>query len=165
MLFISGFEVSNRCSIFKYYLFIIYIYLYCCCVYPWLTRNMVLFWRYISFFKYFCFTFNCPRVILWWFSQDFQNITSNFISSQINSYFCGFLNCFFFESALIAFLGNCLAWSGSFWLYGMYCLRFYLYFYWHFALILLKRQKSTTFYKYLIPKLNWITLLYIWHVI
>ena len=98
VLFISGFTVSNRCSIFKYYLFIICIYLYCCCVYPWLTREMVLFWRYISFFKYFCFTFNCPRVILWWVSRDFQNITSNFISSQINSCFCGFLNCFFWIS-------------------------------------------------------------------
>ena len=71
-------------------------------------RSSIIFFfflRYISFFRYFyikfcifCFTFNCFWTIMWWSSRDICNFISNFITSQITSCSCCFLNCSFWSS-------------------------------------------------------------------
>ena len=114
-----------------------------------------LFWRYISFFRYFfiILIFNCFWMILLWIFLIPCNFIRNFITNQITSCFCYFLNCFF-EEVLNTSVPHCLAWSKTFWLYLP--LKFLLIFLPTFLTIFFsKRQKSIAFHKCLISRLNY----------
>ena len=104
----------------------------------------------ISFIRYFFIMFvcNCFWIILSWTFWDFRSSISNFVTSQIFSCFCLFLNeCFWrsFES-----VADCLPWSRSFWLY----LQLPIFLSIFLLTIFAKRQKPTAFYKYSISRLN-----------
>ena len=108
------------------------------------------FWRYISFFTYFCLIFNCLWSILWWVCK----FISNSITIDITSCFCCLLNCFFWGS-IKCICGYLFSMSNKF-LATFIAYFFYLYFYQDFACIFNKRLKPLTFYKYSISWLNWI---------
>ena len=117
-----------------------------------IINNFLFFWGYIYCFWYFCFTFDCLWFILGWTSWDCCNFIRNFGTSQVTSCFCCFLNCFSKEG-LSTFVADFLAWSRSFSLYLL--LKFLLTFLPIFLpIFFMKRQKPTTFYKYLISRLN-----------
>ena len=75
------------------------------------------------------------------FSGDwgFCNFISNFITYQITSCFCSFIN-YFFEAILSASVADCLAWSRRFWLYIP--LTFWLMFLLIFLLVFLAKDKG-----------------------
>ena len=106
------------------------------------------------------FIYNSFWIVLLWRFWDFCNFTVvsyrviDFITNQITSCFC----CFWitlFELVLSASVADCLAWSRSF--LAKFTSEVFTYIFTNiFTYVFSKRQKSITFYKYLICRLNWI---------
>ena len=86
----------------------------------------------------FCFTFNRILTLLWWNSRDYCNFISNFITNQITSCFCCFLNYIFWSSLKC----NCCRLISMIKKFLDIPLQFFLIFLLTFSLIFLAKDKN-----------------------